>query len=84
MKFISETQVSVLYVFKQNIYFQVYNKVLIIYDDARVEDAMQYLERNLKFINEGMYLDATDEKMLTIYQSKNCIIERNSWECNIP
>ncbi|XP_071167748.1 ATP-dependent RNA helicase DHX58-like isoform X2 [Mytilus edulis] len=55
-------------------YLDVYNKVLIIYEDARVEDAMQYLERNLKFINEGMYIDATVEKMLNIYQKRKLLL----------
>ncbi|CAG2224487.1 DDX58 [Mytilus edulis] len=54
--------------------FLVYNKVLIIYEDARVEDAMLYLEQYLKRINEGLKPDATDDKMLKIYQKGNRVL----------
>lgn len=56
------------------LYLDVYNKVLIIYEDARVEDAMLYLEQYLKRINEGLKPDATDDKMLKIYQKGNRVL----------
>ncbi|VDI28321.1 ATP-dependent RNA helicase DDX58, partial [Mytilus galloprovincialis] len=63
-------------------YLDVYNKVLIIYEDARVEDAMLYLEQYLKRNNEGLKADATDDKMLKIYQKgkqvlKACVGKEN-------
>jgi len=47
-----------------------YNKVLIIYEDARVKDSMEYLEEKLRLINDGSIKDETDTKMMNIYQSK--------------
>jgi uncharacterized protein YfkK (UPF0435 family) len=44
---------------------------LIIYEDAHVKDSMEYLEKKLRLINEGLIKDETDTKMMKIYQSKN-------------
>lgn len=49
-------------------YLDLYNKVLIIYEDARVKDAMKYLEDNLRRLNDGLNQDETDNKMMTIYE----------------
>jgi len=43
---------------------------LIIYEDARVKDSMQYLVEKLRLINDGVIKDETDIKMMNIYQSK--------------
>ncbi|XP_052100649.1 antiviral innate immune response receptor RIG-I-like isoform X3 [Mytilus californianus] len=56
------------------LYLDLYNKVLTIYEDARVEDAILYLEQYLKRINEELKPDATDDKMLKIYQEGNRIL----------
>ncbi|VDI05287.1 ATP-dependent RNA helicase DDX58 [Mytilus galloprovincialis] len=56
------------------LYLDLYNKVLTIYEDARVEDAILFLEQYLKRINEGVKPDATDDKMLKIYQEGNRIL----------
>ena len=44
---------------------------MIIYEDAHVKDSMEYLEKKLRLINEGLIKDETDTKMMKIYQSKN-------------
>ena len=43
---------------------------MIIYEDAHVKDSMEYLEKKLRLINEGLIKDETDTKMMKIYQSK--------------
>ena len=50
------------------LYLELYNKALIIYEDARVKDSMEYLEEKLRLINDGSIKDETDIKMMNIYQ----------------
>ena len=51
--------------------FQLYNRALIIYDDARVKDSLEFLEDNIRRINENIIPDETDDKMMSLYSSKN-------------
>ncbi|XP_033757113.1 probable ATP-dependent RNA helicase DDX58 [Pecten maximus] len=56
-------------------YLDLYNKSLIIYQDARVKDALDFLDNGIQAINEHSIKDETDRKMELIYQGSRSLLE---------
>ncbi|XP_076102863.1 antiviral innate immune response receptor RIG-I-like isoform X1 [Mytilus galloprovincialis] len=48
-------------------YLNVYNEALIIYEDARVKDATNYLEDKMYDLNEGIIKNEIDDSMKRLY-----------------
>lgn len=53
-----------------DLYLQVYNKALLIYADARVKDALDYLDREVKQLSSIPKKNDIDNKLEAAYQSK--------------
>lgn len=51
-------------------FFQWYNNALIIYSDARVKDALEYLEEKMKYWIETAVFNETDKTLKIFYESK--------------
>nr|WBR62860.1 RIG-I like receptor 1 [Azumapecten farreri] len=56
-------------------YLDLYNKSLIIYEDARVKDALDFLDGSIRTINEQIIKDGTDRKMEQIYNGSRSLLE---------
>ncbi|OWF42873.1 probable ATP-dependent RNA helicase DDX58 [Mizuhopecten yessoensis] len=56
-------------------YLDLYNKSLIIYQDARVKDALDFLDASIRGINERIIKDDTDRKMEQIYDGSRTLLE---------
>ncbi|CAG2221217.1 unnamed protein product [Mytilus edulis] len=52
-------------------YLNVYNEALIIYEDARVKDATNYLEDKMYDLNEGIIKNKIDDTMKHLYESQS-------------
>ena len=48
--------------------FQYYNNALIIYNDARVEDALNYLKENMKRWKENAIMNEAETKLERFFQ----------------
>ncbi|XP_052100653.1 antiviral innate immune response receptor RIG-I-like isoform X2 [Mytilus californianus] len=56
-------------------YLDLYNRALIIYEDARVKDALDFLEENVRKVNENIIPDETDNKMNTLYKKSKVLMD---------
>ncbi|XP_063433392.1 antiviral innate immune response receptor RIG-I-like isoform X1 [Mytilus trossulus] len=56
-------------------YLDLYNRALIIYEDARVKDALDFLEDNVRKVNENIIADETDNKMNTLYKKSKVLMD---------
>ncbi|XP_069140707.1 ATP-dependent RNA helicase DHX58-like [Argopecten irradians] len=56
-------------------YLDLYNKSLIIYHDARVKDALDFLDDSIRAINEHSIKDNTDRKMELIFEGSRPLLE---------
>lgn len=56
-------------------YLDLYNRGLIIYEDARVKDALEFLEENISRINENIIPDDSDKKMMSLFTKSKKLLE---------
>lgn len=52
--------------------FQYYNNALIIYNDARVQDALLYLKENMERWKENAVMNDAERRLEEIYIGKCC------------
>lgn len=53
---------------------QYYNNALIIYNDARMEDAMEYLSREMKGWKEQVRMTQDEKLLYKAYESKESLV----------